>query len=176
MMDCLQLYKKEVYEELFSILEYWMQHTVDNLNGGFYGRVNNYNEADENAPKGSVMHARILWAFSAAYNFCSDEKYFATATRAFEYIRDHFIDREYGGVFWTVDTKGDPLDTKKQVYALAFCIYGLSEYYAVSQNKEVLEFALELYVSIEKYSYDAVNKGYLEAFKRDWHATDDLRL
>ncbi len=79
-MNQIHQYKKEVNEELFSILNYWMQHTVDNNNGGFYGKVNNENITDANAPKGVVMHARILWAFSAAYNFCNDEKYLSTAT------------------------------------------------------------------------------------------------
>jgi mannobiose 2-epimerase len=176
MMNCLQLYKKEVDKELHSILEYWMQHTVDNIHGGFYGKVNDENIADENAPKGSVMHARILWAFSAAYNFCSDQKYFSTATRAFDYVKDHFIDKEYGGIYWTVDAKGNMSDTKKQIYAIAFCIYGLSEYYTVSKNYEALFIAIELYNSIEQHSYDIINKGYFEAFRRDWSTADDLRL
>jgi cellobiose epimerase len=175
-MDCLQQYKKEVTTELSLILDYWMQHTVDNLNDGFYGKVNNDNIADELAPKGSVMHARILWAFSAAYNFCNKEKYLSTATRAFEYIQEHFIDKEYGGIYWTIDAKGNAHDIKKQVYALAFCIYGLSEYYATSENKEALALALALYDSIEAHSYDALNKGYFEAFTRDWKEADDLRL
>ncbi len=175
-MNCLQQYKKEVTTELSLILDYWIQHTVDNLNDGFYGKVNNDNIADELAPKGSVMHARILWAFSAAYNFCNKEKYLSTATRAFEYIRDHFIDKEYGGIYWAIDAKRDALDTKKQVYALAFCIYGLSEYYAASGNKEALALALALYDSVEQYSYDAIHKGYFEAFTRDWKEADDLRL
>ncbi|HEY2727521.1 MAG TPA: N-acyl-D-glucosamine 2-epimerase, partial [Parafilimonas sp.] len=81
-MNCLQQYKKESKEELISILDYWMHYTIDDANGGFYGKANNDNIADENAPKGSVMYARILWAFSSAYNFCGNEKYFITATRA----------------------------------------------------------------------------------------------
>jgi mannobiose 2-epimerase len=169
-------YKKQIEQELFSILNYWMQYAIDNMNGGFFGKINNENIADVSAPKGSVLNARILWTFSAAYNQFKNEKYLEVATRAFNYIEKHFFDKEYGGVFWTVDAKGNMLDSKKQIYALAFCIYGLSEYYAASQNKQALNTALQLYESIEEYSYDTLMKGYLEAFTREWGEPEDLRL
>jgi mannobiose 2-epimerase len=169
-------YKKEVSEELFSILNYWMLNAVDNINGGFAGKIDNENNIDYTAPKGSVLNARILWAFSAAYNQYKKKNYLDTATRAFEYIEKHFFDKEFGGVFWTVDAKGNMLNSKKQIYAQAFCIYGLSEYYAASQNKQALNTALQLYESIEEYSYDSLMKGYLEAFTREWVEPDDLRL
>ncbi|HEX5153477.1 MAG TPA: AGE family epimerase/isomerase [Parafilimonas sp.] len=175
-MNRLHQYKKELTEELNSILDYWMENTIDELNGGFFGKIDNANDIYTTAPKGAVLNARILWTFSAAYNFSKDEKYLSTATRAFEYIRDHIIDKTYGGVFWTVDSNGNPLDTKKQIYALAFCIYGLAEYYAASGDKEALSVALSLYDDIETHSNDKINKGYYEAFARNWKETEDLRL
>ncbi len=176
-MSCLQIYKKEVEQELFSILDYWTQHAIDEANGGFFGKINNDNTVDAAAKKGSVLNARILWTFSAAaYNHYQNKKYLNTATRAFDYISRYFIDKDYNGVYWTVDSEGNMLDSKKQIYALAFCIYGLSEYYAASKNEEALTLALQLYDAIEQHSYDAVNKGYFEAFKRDWSSADDLRL
>jgi mannobiose 2-epimerase len=117
-----------------------------------------------------------LWTFSAAYNLTKSEAYLKTAERAFEYLSDHFIDKEFGGVFWTVDYKGNPLDTKKQIYALAFAIYGLSEYYISSKNEKALSLAIDLCNSILKYSYDIENGGYMEALTRDWKEIEDLRL
>ena len=169
-------FKKEASEELTSILHYWMLHAVDNINGGFVGKVDNDNNADHTAPKGSVLNARILWAFSAAYNQYKNKNYLDAATSAFEYIEKHFFDKEFGGVFWTVGAKGNMLNAKKQMYAQAFCIYGLSEYYAASQSKQALNTAMQLFESIEEYSYDALMKGYLEAFTREWGEPEDLRL
>ena len=40
--------------------------------------------------------------------------------------------------FWTVDYKGS-LETKKQMYAQAFAIYGLSEFYTASQIQKALQ-------------------------------------
>ncbi len=169
-------YKLETEEELHSILEYWMNNTIDEIHGGFFGKIDNDDNVYTTAPKGAVLNARILWAFSVAYNYTNRKQYLLTAARAFEYIRDHFFDKKYGGVFWTVDFEGNMLDSKKQVYALAFSIYGLSEYYAASKNNEALALALQLFGSIEEHSYDAKHKGYFEAFTRDWKDAPDVRL
>lgn len=166
----------ELKEELHRILGYWINFAVDENNGGFYGSVDENNIADVNAPKGVVLNARILWAFSAAYNHTKNIAYLTIAERAFDYILAHFKDQQYGGVYWSVDAHGQMLDGKKQIYGLAFVIYGMSEYYGATKNTTALEFAISLYECIEKHSYDANRKGYYEAFSREWKSTDNLRL
>ena len=94
---------------------------MDTKFGGFYGRLNNSNKIFSEAPKGSVLNSRILWSFSAAYNLTINRDYFGIAQRAFQFITEYFIDKINGGVFWTVDYKGQPLDTKKQIYAIVVC-------------------------------------------------------
>ena len=176
MKNLLQQYREELENELNNILDYWQKNTIDKKTGGFFGRINNDNHVFEEAPKGSVLNSRILWTFSAAYNLTKNEDHLLVAERAFEYIRDHFIDKEFGGVYWTVDYKGKPLDQKKQIYALAFAIYGLSEYYISSKNEEAKKLAIDLYNTIVKYSYNHENGGYIEALTRDWKEINDLRL
>ena len=172
----LNQYKGELEEELKNILDYWINNTIDQLHGGFVGRIDDKNIVYPNAPKGSVLNARILWAFSAAYNKTREEKYLSMADRAFEYLYSFFIDKEHGGVYWTVDYKGQPLDTKNQVYALAFVIYACSEYYKCATNEKVKQVAVDLYNLIQRYSYDKINSGYFEAFTREWNQIPDLRL
>ncbi|MEJ8844014.1 AGE family epimerase/isomerase [Lacibacter sp. H375] len=172
----LQQYKTELQEELSRVLDYWMKHTVDHEHGGFYGSVNNNNEPDTTATKGIVMMSRICWSFSAAYRFNNKQEYYAMAERAFNYIFQHFIDREHGAVYWSVDAKGNMLDGKKQIYGLAFCIYGLTEFYKISRNPTALNTAIDLYNYIEEKSFDTAQNGYVEAFTRDWQEIADLRL
>jgi mannobiose 2-epimerase len=170
------MYNPDVFRTaLTSILTYWMDHTID-PGGGFQGRIHADNRVESDAPKGSVLNARILWTFSAAYRHERREDYLNTATRAYAYIRDHFIDRRHGGVYWSVDAAGRPLDTKKQVYALAFMVYGLAEYYAATGLPQALEEAICLYRDIETHSLDSVKGGYLEAFAVDWGPLGDMRL
>jgi cellobiose epimerase len=172
----LQQFKEDLENELQNILDFWQTKTIDDLNGGFFGQIDNDNKIISEAPKGSVLNSRILWTFSAAYNLTKEDSYLKTAERAFAYLRDHFIDNEFGGVYWTVDYKGNPLDTKKQIYASAFAIYGLSEFYISSKNEEALRLAIDLYNTIIRYSYDYENGGYIEALTRDWKEIEDLRL
>lgn len=168
--------KKQMHDELLSILNYWTENTVDEKHGGFIGTIDHSENKDYNTDKGSVLNARILWAFSAAYPVTKNEKHLQLAQRAYDYIATYFYDNENGGIFWSVDHLGNPKDTKNQIYALAFVIYGLSEFYAVSKNEEALALAKKLYNQIELNSYDGGNGGYLEAFTRDWRHIDDLRL
>jgi len=170
------LYKKELDTELSRILDYWIKNTPDELNSGFIGRIDENEQPYPNSPKGSVLNARILWTFSAAYNLRKNPEYLKYAERAHQYIKDHFIDKQYGGVFWTVDHNGKPLDTKKQVYAIAFTIYGVSEFYRASGNENARTLAINLYNLLQQNSYDTARTGYYEAFTRQWQPIDDLRL
>jgi mannobiose 2-epimerase len=169
-------YKQELEKELESILNYWVDNTIDERARGFFGKIDSNNKVIPGAPKGSVLNARILWSFSAAYNQTHNALYLGVATIAYMYIINHFIDDEHGGVYWTVDEEGHPLDTKKQVYASAFTIYALSEFYKATGEVNVLEAAEKLYHLLVEKSYDAENTGYLEAFTRDWQPLADLRL
>lgn len=172
----LSTYKTAMEEELRSILDFWMQHTVDEKHGGFTGQIDFSNQVIETAPKGSVLNARILWSFAAAYNLTGNAQYLFYAERAYNYICGYFIDKEFGGVYWTVDHTGKPLDTKKQVYAIAFTIYAFSEYYKAVKQPAIIQQAINLYDAVIRHSYDKVHGGYIEAFSRDWQPMEDLRL
>lgn len=169
-------YRKEVIGELQSILRYWMEHMPDDRQGGFFGRIDGQGRVHAEAPRGLVLNSRILWSFSAAYRNTGDWIYLPMARRAYVYLRTRFLDSEYGGAFWSVAADGTPLETRKQVYGLAFCLYGLSEYYMVTGEQAALETAISLFRLIEQHGFDTKRKGYYEAFTRDWQSLDDLRL
>ena len=159
-----------------NILHFWMTQMVDEEHGGFYGRMDHSGTLHPDAEKGAILNARILWSFSAAYRVLGNPEYLAMATRAKDYIIDHFIDPEYGGIYWSVDYKGQPLDTKKQFYAIGFAIYGLTEYARATADREALDYALQLYDCIEEHAFDRVHNGYIEACTRAWGKIEDMRL
>lgn len=166
----------EFQQELANILRYWATYVPDHEHGGFHGQLANDNQPNPLAPKGSVLNARILWTFAAAYGHSHDPAHLAVARRAYEYLTTRFFDLDLGGVYWTVDYLGQPLDTKKQIYALAFSLYGLAEYYRASRDEAALNHAQALFRTIEARSFDRLRGGYLEAFARDWQPLGDLRL
>lgn len=171
----------EAERELIAILAFWMKHSPDTERGGFIGRLTHDGRIDPDAPRGSVLNARILWTFSAAYRHTGNEQYRVVADQAYAYFTQHFLDKTYGGVYWSVDSAGQPLSTRKQIYSLAFAIYGLSEYYRVAQEPAALITCQDLYHWIERYSFDRgdgrqVQGGYFEAFSREGELLSDLRL
>lgn len=176
MKEQLEMFEEELHQELKSILNYWTENAIDETNGGFYGRIDNSNIIYKDAAKGSVLNSRILWSFSAAYNLTNNDVYLQIAARAYQYISDYFIDRVNGGVYWTVDAEGNPLDTKKQFYALSFAVYGLGEFAKCSGNEDAKDQAISLYKTIIDKSYDREYGGYIEALSKDWKEQQDLRL
>lgn len=182
--DAVAVMRQEMLDVLENnILRFWLDKMQDQEHGGFYGRIDGHMQLHPEAEKGAILNARILWSFSAAYRVLSHledggkkKEYLEAAQRAKQYIIDHFIDPEYGGVYWSVDCKGRPLDTKKQFYAIGFAIYGLSEFARATGDREALDYALQLYECIEEHAFDREHNGYIEAMTRDWQPIADMRL
>ena len=169
--------RNEMRSELENnILPFWMNKMEDNEEGGFYGQITGEDELKPEASKGAILNARILWTFSSAYRLLKKPEYLETATRAKRYLIDRFYDPQYGGIYWELDYKGNPLDTKKQIYAIGFAIYGLSEYARATGDTEALEYAQRLFDAIEQHSFDSEQNGYVEALTRDWQPIEDMRL
>lgn len=151
-----------------NILPYWSAKMVDNVNGGFYGRIDRNDKVYPDAEKGGILNARILWTFSSAYRILGDTTYLRIAKRAKDYILTHFIDTRFGGAFRSLKADGTPSDTRKQLYTNAFFIYGLSEYSRATGDKKALAEARKIFDLFEKYATDREYNGYFEAFSRDW--------
>lgn len=173
----MQRMRMEAAAELQKLLHWWAVHLPDDQNGGFYGRVDGHGKLHPTADKGVILNTRILWTFSAAAQRNDESKHWrGLADRAFAYLLRYFWDREEGGVFWMLNYQGEPVQDKKQIYAQAFAIYALAEYYRLTQDREALEKAQELFWLVEQYSRDNQVGGYFEAFSRDWSPLEDMRL
>ena len=108
-LDIIMKMRQEMEEELVSnILPFWINRMTDEVNGGFYGRITGREEVKPEAEKGAILNARILWTFSAAYRLLKRPEYLETATRAKRTLIDRFYDNEFGGVYWSLDYKGNP--------------------------------------------------------------------
>ncbi len=171
--------KKELTE---NILPYWMNKMLT-PSGGFYGRIDGSEVLEPSAPVGNIMTARVLWTFASAYRVMKDlvepsvaQSYLDTALRAKALLLKDFYDSEFGGTYWSVSPDGTPLDSKKQIYAIAFTIYGLAELNRATGDDEALEYAVKLFKDIEEHSFDAEKDGYFEAFTRNWDPIEDMRL
>ena len=163
-----KLYQMAVDDLTGNLLPWWMQYSVDEENGGFYGAVTNDNVPEAGHSKFITLNARLIWTFASAYRILGDENYLRYAKRAYDYFLAHFYDREHGGWYSRVDETGAVLDDNKYIYGNAFAIYGLSEYCRATGDQEALRLAVETRDCLEKYVYDPEYKGFYESCRADW--------
>lgn len=166
--------KQEIRDVLLNnILPFWKSMRDDEY-GGYYGYKSYDLVLDKEAEKGCILNSRILWTFSNAYMALKEEELLSYAKHAFLFLKEHFYDRERGGVYWSVTYKGEPLDTIKHSYNMAFAIYALSSYYDVTKDEEVLSLAKELFALVEKNYKDSY--GYKEALTIDFQPQSNEHL
>ena len=155
------------------IIPFW-KSLRDDVYGGYYGFMDHDLKLDKKAVKGCILNSRITWFFSSAYTLLKDESLLKEAEHGFTFMKEHCMDRENGGVFWSVQYDGSPEDTTKHTYNQAFAIYALSSYYEASGDQEALAMAQELFHIIENGCTD--EDGYREAFDREFHEIENDKL
>lgn len=158
---------------LEDILRFW-KGMGDDTFGGYYGYMGQDLKVDAKAEKGCILNSRILWFFSEAAMLTLREDLRREADHAYEFLMQHCLDRENGGVFWSVSYDGLILDDTKHTYNQAFTIYALSSYYLLTHKQEALEAAFSIFEKIETTCRDS--EGYLEAFTRDWKPESNEKL
>lgn len=166
--------EKEVRTELTEhIIPFWKKLRDDTC-GGYYGYMDFDLNIDRHADKGCILNSRILWFFSQAYLALGDPSLLDEAAHAYDFLRDHCMDAEHGGVFWSLRYNGTVADTTKHTYNQAFAVYALASYYEASGCMEALILAQKLFRIIETVCTDP--DGYLEAFTREWKPEDNDKL
>ena len=177
---------KEMRDEMLShllgnIAPFWLG-LIDREYGGFYGLLTYDLKLDKKAVKGCILNSRILWFFS---NLLLLEKRSGerpggsteiekACTQAYDFFKKAFLDRENGGVYWSVSYKGESDDKTKHTYNQAFAIYALSSYFDASKDAEALHLAHELRGIVETKCRD--REGYLEAFSEDFRPAGNEKL
>lgn len=155
------------------IIPFWKKLRDDEY-GGYYGYMDYELNIDKKAVKGCILNSRILWFFSNAYMVIKDESLKKEAQHAYEFMIDNCLDKDNGGIYWSMTYDGKPEDTMKHTYNQAFAIYALSSYYDISGDKEALDRAFSLFDTIETKCKDSI--GYLEALDRDFNIISNEAL
>lgn len=155
------------------IIPFW-KGLRDDAHGGYYGYMDYDLKVDRQAVKGCILNSRITWFFANAYLTLGEESLLKEARHGYEFMRDYCVDREKGGVYWSVAHDGTPEDTTKHTYNQAFAIYALSSYYDASKDQEALAMAFALFHIIEEWCRDEI--GYKEAFDREFQEIENDKL
>jgi mannobiose 2-epimerase len=79
-------------------------------------------------------------------------------------------DKEFGGFHAYCTAQGAPVErsiNEKKIYGQAFAIYGLSQYYRISNDPEALDLVKKEFLWMEEHAHDKQYGGYFEALRRD---------
>lgn len=155
------------------IVPFWKGLRDDEF-GGYYGYLDYDLKLDKKAVKGCILNSRITWFFSNAYTLLKDVSLLEEAKHGFAFLKEHCMDKDNGGIYWSMKYNGEPEDTTKHTYNQAFSIYALSSYYEASGDEEALEMAKELFHIIETRCTDEI--GYKEAFDKEFHEIENDKL
>lgn len=155
------------------LLPFW-EALRDGEQGGYYGYMDYDLRVDRQAEKGCILNSRILWFFSQAAVTLGDRSLLPYARHAYRFLTERCLDREEGGVYWSVTSGGQPLDETKHTYNQAFAVYALSAYHRLTGEAEPLELARALFRLIESRCTD--RGGYREAFTRDFRPASNEKL
>lgn len=158
---------------LNDIIPFWKNLRDDEF-GGYYGYMDYDLKVDKKAVKGCILNSRITWFFANAYTLLKDESLLEEAKHGFAFMKKHCMDKENGGIFWSMKYDGTPEDTTKHTYNQAFSIYALSSYYEATHDEEALAMAKELFHIIETKCTDEI--GYKEAFDKEFHEVENDKL
>ncbi len=170
----LSTFRTELKTELFdNILPYWSRlQTADS----FISALDAKNQPVADTPLGLIMVSRLLWTYSRAYKLYGNEEHKKLANHAKLVLTTKFADTENGGYYWTLGEDGQPLESKKQCYGQAFCIYAFSEHYDATQDQDSLDRARSLFQLIEEKAWEPKSGGYLETFEADWTPLQKMQL
>jgi len=156
-----------------NIIPFW-KGLRDEEYGGFYGFMDIDLNLDKKANKGCILNSRILWFFSEAARVLERVDLLKDAQHAYRFLIDHCIDKENGGIFWSVTYDGFPDEEIKHTYNQAFAIYALSAYYEASGDEEALKTAFRIFHMIEEKCTEST--GYGEAYDRAFLPIDNDKL
>lgn len=184
-----RILSEEMTEQLLgTIIPFW-RSLRDDKNGGWYGYVSYELETDRESVKGCILNSRITWFFASVY-LCvreglitqeqcrrhgfTGEELKDEAEHGLAFLRNCCVDRENGGIYWSLRADGTPEDTAKHTYNQAFAVYALCACYEALGDEEALGLALELFALIEEKCTD--ENGYLEAFTVDFCPESNEKL
>jgi mannobiose 2-epimerase len=153
-----------------AVIGYWYPGSVDRTHGGYAIASDESGRLVPTTHRMIVSQARMVWLSARlAREGYDPEGMKRAAAHGYAFLKDRMWDAEQGGFYWEVDAAtGRPTQDHKHLYAQAFALYALSEYFLATKERSALEIADTLVDTIERRAHDAEFGGYREYFARDW--------
>jgi mannose 2-epimerase len=165
-----ETYRDEMTHHLTQeLLPFWLDRALDRENGGFITHFDENGVDTGEDEKSLIAQTRTVYTMSAAHRAGYGNGVCAEYARhGLDFLLDRMWDTEYGGFFWTVDRKGNPVIKKKILYGHSFAIYALAEYTRATGDPAGREYAEKVFDLVQINCTETSSGGYLEMFEQDW--------
>ncbi|MBG6054922.1 mannobiose 2-epimerase [Salinibacterium sp. CAN_S4] len=167
------LITEQVDAHLANLAAFWAHRAPDSTFGGFRTSFDAVGNPVAEDRKYLLSHTRLVWSFSALHEHTADPAYLELASMGFDYLLDHFHDREHGGWHWIVDNAGAPIDRSKLIYGQSFAVYALAMYGRVAADTRAIDLASLTWDRIVTEAADTRFGGFLENLDSSWRLAGD---
>jgi N-acylglucosamine 2-epimerase len=126
---------------LDDVVPFWLKHGIDWDNGGVLSCMDDDGKVIS-GDKFTWSQARSVWTFSALYNRIEPRpEFLKVAQNSIRFLLEHCRDAQGRWVYRTDRAGTGVLEGPTSIYADAFVVYGLSEYYRAVHDENALAVA-----------------------------------
>ncbi|MBI9071064.1 MAG: AGE family epimerase/isomerase [Melioribacteraceae bacterium] len=131
--------KNEFENELYgSVIPFWINHSIDNVNGGYYNHLDKDGSIYDKT-KNTWLLGRQVWMFSKLFRQNQTEKkYLEIAKIGADFLLNNAKTNE-GRVYFSLTEKGAPVSIQRKIFSECFYALGLSEYGKVSGDDRFIK-------------------------------------
>jgi cellobiose epimerase len=155
-------------QALFEILPPWTKYAFDPSQGSFRCNLDAKWLLNGDDIRYSSMISRHLFSYSAAYLMSGEEPYLEKAKAIKNYLLEYAWDRINGGWFDALLPSGDPMQYIKATFVQVYVITGLTMYYTITHDPEILNYIDKTNDLLEQKVWDPKLGGYFDVLSRDW--------
>jgi N-acylglucosamine 2-epimerase len=137
---------KEIYRKalLDDVVPFWLKHTLDHENGGYFNNVGPDGEIYD-TDKSMWLQGRAVWMLSKLYNTVEKrQEWLDAATLIYDFMVQHGFDTD-GRMFFATTADGKPLRKRRYIATETFGTIACSEYAIATGDKDALKRAKDTY-------------------------------
>ena len=138
-------YKNELLE---SVVPFWMNHSKDNVSGGYFTCLNRRGEVFD-TDKFMWLQGREVWLFSMLYNKVEQkQEWLDMALHGAEFMKKYGMDAQ-GNWYFSLTREGKPLIQPYNIFSDCFAAMAFSELYKATGIEEHKQIALNTFANIQ---------------------------
>jgi cellobiose epimerase len=162
-------------QALNDILPNWTSHVIDSANSSFYCNLNADWKPENDTVRFPSMIARHLFGYSVGYLLSGDEQFLTMAKQIKDYLLSNAWDKKFGGWFNALHPDGTVLQSGKSTFVQLYVITGLTLYYFITHDQEILEYIDQSNDLLEAKVWDYEHGGYYDHLNQDWTLQNSLK-